>query len=526
MDRRKYVDFKKRLLIAFMIIILIPSILIPICGMMIVGYQFSATDFSYNIEPGEVQVIKHPTQLINRVTIRIYEKIQELIQQKPEAFDDKNQIEQLNQILLENHSFLILRKEKEVVYVGDQEFFEKVKHKLPAFSSLQKTLDEGIYAFGSKPSLIKQQDFYFNDGSEGSIFVVTDMDMVQPQILESAVQAVIAFLCIIIVTAFILVIWLYRSIICPLNVLKDATNKIKEGNLNFSISGDPEDEMGRLCEDFEEMRIHLKELIEVQMQYETDSRELISNISHDLKTPLTAIKGYAEGLMDGVADTPQKRDKYLRTIYTKASDMSVLVDELSFFSKIDCNTVPYNFKVINIEEYFSDCIEELSLDLEVKDIELRYQNFQKSSLCALADAEQLKRVINNIIGNAVKYLDKEQGKIEVRIRELGTFVQIEIEDNGVGIPAKDLPFIFDRFYRADASRNSKKGGTGLGLAIAKKIIQDHSGRIWATSEENVGTTILFTLERWQPAEIQVPVPETGKRNGWRRVIPKKEIKEK
>ena len=519
-------DFKKRLLVAFMIIIIIPSTLIPICGTMIISYQFSAVDNSYNIEPGAIQVISNPTQLMNRVTINIYKNIQTIVTEKPILFNDMTKIDELNRSLSEGHSFMIVRKGSEIVYVGNQEFYQQVREELPGFSSPYQSLDQNIYAFGDKPSLIKQQDFYFTDGTEGSIFIVTDMDRIVPQIRESAVQAVIAFLCIILVTALILVIWLYRSIVQPLNVLKAATNKMKEGNLNFSISGDPDDEMGRLCEDFEQMRIHLKELIEVQMQYEKDSRELISNISHDLKTPLTAIKGYAEGLMDGVADTLVKQDKYLRTICTKASDMSVLVDELSFFSKIDCNTVPYNFKIIDIEAYFSDCIEELSLDLEVKDIELGYHNFQECPLRVLADAEQLKRVINNIIGNAVKYLDKPRGKIDVRIKELGAFVQIEIEDNGVGIPARDLPFIFDRFYRADASRNSKKGGTGLGLAIAKKIIEDHSGMIWATSEEGVGTTILFTLERWQPEEISQPEPEAEKKYGWRRVIPKKEPKEK
>lgn len=522
-NRRGELDFKKRLLVAFMIIILVPSILVLACGSMLISYQLSTIEQSYNIEPGAMQDITRPTQLLNKVTVGIYKKVQKYVLESPEMFDDLNLVYELDQDLKEKYSFIILRKANEIIYVGNDELYERIKDMLPDFQTYDEDLNSGIYSVGIHPSLIKQQDFYFTDGKEGSVFIITELDTLFPQIKESSIQAIAAFMGIIIVTAVILVVWLYRGILRPLNVLKIATNKMKEGNLNFTISGDPEDEMGQLCEDFEEMRIHLKELIEVQMQYERDSRELISNISHDLKTPLTAIKGYAEGIMDGVADTHEKRDKYLRTIYTKASDMSVLVDELSFYSKIDCNTVPYNFKVINIDDYFSDCIEELSLDLEVKNIELGYQNFQEGMLQVLADAEQLKRVINNIIGNAVKYLDKPKGRIEVRIKELGTFVQIEIEDNGVGIPAKDLPFIFDRFYRADASRNSKKGGTGLGLAIAKKIIEDHSGRIWATSEKGVGTTILFTLERWQPQSVlEVEEPIVSKRIGWRSIVPKKD----
>lgn len=264
------------------------------------------------------------------------------------------------------------------------------------------------------------------------------------------------------------------------------------------MESESEDEIGMLCEDFEEMRIRLKRMIEARMQNESDTKELISNISHDLKTPLTAIKGYAEGIMDGVADSPEKMDKYIRTIYTKASDMTSLVDELSFYSKIDCNTIPYIFTNINLHGYFNDCIEELGLDLEVKNIDIGYFNYTDTSLKVIADTEQLKRVVNNIIGNSAKYIGKKKGIINVRIKELEEleeFVQIEIEDNGKGIAKEDIGNIFDRFYRTDASRNSSQGGSGLGLSIAKKIIEEHGGKIWATSKEGVGTTIYFTLKK-------------------------------
>jgi len=292
-----------------------------------------------------------------------------------------------------------------------------------------------------------------------------------------------------------LMLWIYRSILKPLNILRIGMSQIKDGDLEYSVQSDTDDEIGLLCEDFEEMRIRLKELIDNRIKYEEDIKELISNISHDLKTPLTAIQGYAEGLIDGVADSPEKQEKYIQTILSKANDMSILVDELSFYAKIDCNTIPYSFKEINIREYFDDCLEEIGLDLEVKNIEVQYYNELDHGTKVVADAEQLKRVINNIIGNAVKYLDKSKGVLQIRIHDIGNYVQIEIEDNGVGIPKADIPYIFERFYRADASRNSKKGGSGLGLAISKKIIEDHSGKIWAVSEVGVGTTIFFTLRK-------------------------------
>lgn len=311
----------------------------------------------------------------------------------------------------------------------------------------------------------------------------------------SIIQALTTLVMIIIVTDLVLIIWLYRSIIRPLNLLTIATNRIKDGDLDFTLPTEPEstDELEQLCEDFEEMRVQLKKQIDTRLQYEQDTIELISNISHDLKTPLTAIKGYTEGILDGVADTPEKQKKYLRTIYTKAADMAVLVDELSFFSKIDTNIVPYNFKIINADNFFNDCVEEMSLDTEVKNVTLDYISKLKPDQCIIADLEQLRRVMNNLIGNSVKYMDKEEGSIVILAEDIGDSVKISVQDNGSGIDEKDIPFIFDRFYRADSSRNSKKGGTGLGLAITKKIIEDHNGTISAKSFPGKGTSISFTL---------------------------------
>lgn len=298
---------------------------------------------------------------------------------------------------------------------------------------------------------------------------------------------------IIVLTAAVLVMWLYRSLIRPLNVLKMATKNMKEGNLDFTISGDPQDELGQLCEDFEEMRVRLKEQIDARMKYEQDTVELISNISHDLKTPLTAIKGYAEGLLDGVADTDEKRDKYVRTIYTKASDMTVLVEELSFFSKIDSNIVPYNFGRLPVNAYFTDCVDEQSLDTEVCNITLEYSSQVGDDVAVRADAEQIGRVVSNLIGNAVKYMDKPKGRIIIGSRLVQNMVEISVEDNGCGISEEDLPHVFERFFRADSSRGTRKGGSGLGLAISKKIVEDHGGTFTVSAVKGEGSRFCFTL---------------------------------
>ena len=195
--------------------------------------------------------------------------------------------------------------------------------------------------------------------------------------------------------------------------------------------------------------------------------------------------------------SPEKVDKYIRTIYNKANDMDRLINELTVYSGIDNNRIPYHFHRINVAEYFGDCVEEVGLDLESKNVELDYSNLVTQDTMIIADPEQMKRVINNIISNSVKYMDKPKGKIDIRLLDEVDSVRIEIEDNGKGIAAKDLPLIFERFYRTDASRNSSQGGSGIGLSIVKKIIEDHGGYIWATSKEGEGTCMHFVIRKYQ-----------------------------
>ena len=324
-----------------------------------------------------------------------------------------------------------------------------------------------------------------------------------PQLKKILLDTVFVIILILILTALGLCTWTYRGVMTPLTQLKEATKNIKEGNLDFTIEKTGVDEIGDLCDDFEEMRKRLKESAEEKVAFDKENKELISNISHDLKTPITAVKGYVEGIMDGVADTSEKMDRYIRTIYNKANEMDRLINELTFYSKIDTNRIPYTFNKIHISDYFEDCVDELSVELESSGVSLTYFNYLEEDAVVIADAEQLKRVINNIVSNSLKYMDKPKGVINIRLRDVGDFIQIEIEDNGKGIAQKDLANIFERFYRTDASRNSSKGGSGIGLSIVKKIMEDHGGQVWATSKEGTGTTMYLALRKYQ----EVPVHE-------------------
>lgn len=360
-----------------------------------------------------------------------------------------------------------------------------------------------LYGFSQTQARHVQESSSQASDSSQMVYDISLAQSSSNQVKLMAKDMILTATIILVFTALSVGLWIYRSIAVPLVKLKKATKNIKEGNLDFVLEVEGNDEFSQLCQDFEEMRKRLKESTEEKILMDKENKELISNISHDLKTPITAVKGYVEGIMDGVADTPEKMDRYVRTIYNKTNEMDHLINELTFYSKIDTNRIPYTFSKLNVEDYFSDCAEELGLEMETRGIELVYANYVEKDVQVIADGEQIRRVIHNIVSNAIKYMEKPRGIIQLRVKDVGDFIQVEIEDNGKGIAAKDLPYIFDRFYRTDVSRNSSKGGSGIGLSIVKKIMEDHGGKVWATSRLGIGTIMYFVLRKYQ----EVPMDE-------------------
>lgn len=488
---------KTRLAVAFLAITIVPMALFLAAVTALNYYQNKSFTKAYGLTEQVELFNGNSMQIFNRLTKRVQENMRKTLSTSPEFFEDENYLNTINEELKSHYSYLIVRKGNDIVYCGDKKTAQELYEHLPEYDTMKGDLEGGIYVDGSSQHLIKQMDFTYPDGAEGSAFIVSTVDDFVPEVKSMFREMLLLAVVILLVAGVTLITWIYRSILEPLNSLQEATKKIRDGNLDFTLDVDSNDEIGRLCQDFEEMRLRLKENAEEKIQYDRDNKELISNISHDLKTPITTIKGYVEGIMDGVAASPERLDKYIRTIYNKANDMDRLIDELTFYSKIDTSKIPYKFSKINVARYFKDCVEEVGLDMEARGIELGYFNYVDEDVVVIADAEQMKRVINNIISNSVKYLDKKKGIINIRIKDEGDFIQVEIEDNGKGIAAKDLPNIFDRFYRTDSSRNSSQGGSGIGLSIVRKIIEDHGGRIWATSKEGIGTEMHFVLRKYQ-----------------------------
>ena len=483
-----YMSIKWRLRLSYILMLIIPFILIMCVGLLLtqaIGYRDS---FLISRE-------MNPAEEVLRFSQRISAIINREILENPDKFSDSNFIGQLEKEIGIDNAGIIVRKNQQMVYLPELVSKAGIELNLMPFKA-QPTGDTDIIDKQNHFIIMRLYDFYFSDGSEGSIFLAIDIGKIRSSITALKNGFIILSIIILIITNGIISILVYRSIIIPLRKLEAAANSIKEGNLDDSIEHTFKDEFGEVIESFEEMRKRLKESMQLQHQYEENRKILISNISHDLKTPITSIKGYVEGIRDGIADTPEKMEKYINTIYRKASEMDVLIDELFLFSKLDLNKYPFDFHDINIVEYIKDIVEEMRYEVEKQSAVIHLQ-YPDKKIFVRGDISNLRRVFSNIIENCMKYKGDKPLVIQVRIKDRIDDVLIEISDNGKGISSNALAYIFDRFYRADLSRNANTGGSGLGLAIVKKIIEEHGGMVWAESEVDVGTSIYFTLKKIQ-----------------------------
>lgn len=495
---------KTRIIISFFIIVLEPLLFTGIAFLLFTQYQFNVIEQEYGIENPTYQSLSNTAEVVNRLTNEKAAAIRLIAQETPGKFRDIEFLDTLNKELEEMYSYLLVREDDRITYYGCEEYPSELINRLEKYQWLNASTSEGVYFGGKNQVLVKQIGFKTDTVETGRVFVVSNVLNTLPQVDALLRNMAVTVVVILVTTALGLTWWIYRGVISPLDNLRTATRRIKEGNLNFSVTTEGVSEIADLCQDFEDMRRRLKENAEEKLEFDKESKELITNISHDLKTPITAVKGYVEGIMDGVANTPEKMDKYIKTIYNKANEMDRLINELTFYSKMDTNKIPYTFNKISVTDFFDDCADDLRIELGSKNVAFSYSNYVEPGIMVIADVEQIKRVVNNIVSNSLKYTESSKQKnINLRIKDVGDFIQVEIEDNGKGIAAKDLPNIFDRFYRTDASRNSSMGGSGIGLSIVKKILDDHGGKVWATSKENTGTVIYFVLRKYQ----EVPMHE-------------------
>ena len=291
MKQKKCMKLKTRIVVAFLAIIIIPFLLTAVVLCWFANSKIRALGEEYGIKEPTYESLYNSSLAISKRMDAQFAKLQTMAEENPDQLEDNSCLNRLNAELTEDDSCIAVRKEDRIYYNGSTVFTdEQLLQTLPAYGEGSAVSGSRSYIETEAQVLVKQMDFRFRDGSDGSIFLISQLNQILPETQDWLFDTVVAILLILVLTSLAMSLWIYRGVVSPLNQLKKATQNIKEGNLDFTVEGNGVKEVNDLCEDFEEMRKRLKESAEEKVEFDRDNKELISNISHDLKTPITAVR--------------------------------------------------------------------------------------------------------------------------------------------------------------------------------------------------------------------------------------------
>ena len=299
----------------------------------------------------------------------------------------------------------------------------------------------------------------------------------------------ITLICIVVVSV-VYSRYISKMILGRLQRLKKGAAMVAEGNLDYPITYTERDEYGEIFEEFDRMRRQLKEARERQQRYEQQQRDQLRGITHDLRSPLTSIKGYALGIKDGIANTPEKRTRYCDAILTRADDLERLTGSLSILVRMDTGSNFLHLERVNLDEYIRQFLSEKEAWLVDRKVDVQYRTDAPEAEVRL-DIREMQRVFMNLMENTVRYRTAECSKVDIEVRQNTENVEIRFSDDGPGVGRRHLARLFEPFYRADQSRTAPEKGSGIGLTIVKRIIEGHGGQVSASSEG--GLCIAMTL---------------------------------
>lgn len=390
---------------------------------------------------------------------------------------------------------LEVRSKKEKIYTNvthfDNEGIEHLNHK-----KLDKD-EKAIYYWEN--ATVVRKNAYINNKSYDIVAVNCNEEYQWFGISKGKFEMFVVLYGIIGILAVIVLILmsqlftknLANRIMEPVDELIKGSKRIYDGNMSEPIFYYGEEEFETVCNAFNEMQFHLKEQMDKNVLYKKARTEMISGISHDLRTPLTSVKGYIKGLKDGVCKTEEKKEKYIDIAYNKACEIDMLLERLFYFSKLETGNMPLFKTEINYSEYVEGYVKTKQIELEDKNIKISYKCNVSEHQKVLIDKEQIKRVYDNVIENSIKYSKSDNLEIVFNLSNYENFLRLEIKDNGNGVEEDKLSNIFNQFYRCDESRNSTKDGNGLGLYICKYIIESLQGKINAENDDGLKIIILL-----------------------------------
>jgi signal transduction histidine kinase len=294
--------------------------------------------------------------------------------------------------------------------------------------------------------------------------------------------------------ALVIARWVARGMTQPLRDMAQAAHRMETGDYSQRVSTDSRDEVGHLAVAFNRMSSELESLERLR-------RDLVANVSHELKTPISALRAHLENLLDGV-ERPDPET--LQVMLAQSERLGRLVDQLLDLSRLESGDVPLERGSVELAPLVSEVLSEIEVARPERGVRLA-DAVPKDIPPVFADRERVHQVLFNLLDNAVRFTP-EGGRVTVSASRHNGSVDVAVADTGPGIAPEDLPRVFERFYRVDESRSRDDGGTGIGLAIARSVVEAHGGRIWAESEPGCGSTFTFELPA-APSPVETRRPE-------------------
>ncbi|OMF98420.1 ATP-binding protein [Paenibacillus sp. FSL R7-0337] len=468
---------KRRLFISNILMIVI-----PVCISLIIAYVGISLQF---------MVSKHDKQG------PFYNGYDDLVQLSAKLLEGKGEPKQ-EEIRQQIQAILKPADMSLVIYDSEKNLIRFNLHETPETEKLLQIVSamdgQGFASLANKEVYTEQIQ------AEGRAYTVSiigtatdDTDgQVTPAMATFLILVTLGIISAVFVTNQFLTRFVFKRIKQPLDTLVDGVHQIRDGNLDVRIEYGNKDEFASVCEDFNDMAIRLKESQRLIQRQEESRKELLAGISHDLRSPLTSVRAYSEGLLDGVASTPESQKKYITMIKNKAEDIDRMVGKIFLFSKMDLGDYPYEPEVLEVNQELFSLIKVTAEEYREKGLDVVIAALA-AEVYIYADPAQFSSMVFNILENSWKYKDKERVQVTIRTKVMGTHMLICLEDNGPGVPEEALDKLFDVFYRSDPSRNNPTKGSGLGLAITAKAVSRMGGSIHAELSPAGGLRIIIKL---------------------------------
>ncbi|MGN0286674.1 MAG: sensor histidine kinase [Atopobiaceae bacterium] len=385
-----------------------------------------------------------------------------------------------------------------------------VAYSSPGVSNQDLQLAQTALSAGGLPTVLRT--------SATSAFVIQDENGTQPtryiaifgqvkEVATGTLKMAAGISALVLLAAIVLAVvlmnrfcrrYVYDRIIGPIEQLESGVDHVAAGDLSYRVNYQGDDEFGPIARSFDQMAQGLQDAAERE-EHETRARqELIACISHDLRSPLTSIRGYAEGLLDGIASTPERRERYAKRIVAKTEQLSELVSQLFLFSKLDLGDFPHEERRCDLGEFACKFVEKNADDYARRGITVCMG--WTRPVAAMVDVGLLERAIGNVLDNAVRYAPG--CVVTVSVESVEGRPRLVVADNGPGVPEDVLPHLFELFYREDAARSSQKGGSGLGLAIVQRAMDVMGGTACARRTDGGGLTIVLEFPAVRESDEQ------------------------